>query len=320
MSARRVMSWGLLVVLLCALAAVPFRGVAAPLPPGEKSSATGPEIEVQFIDGSRMRVKLLDEKLELVTKHGTLQIATADVRRVEFATRIPQADADKIRVAVLALGSPEHKVRVQAATDLKAIGPRSFAALTKATKHDDPEVAQRADDLVEFLKAKYSDVQLEIREQDVVHTDDSKIAGQLSAAQFRIGTFQFGELRMKVADVRSLGDGPDEDDLVAANAQPAPHNMSAFAGQFNKTHLFTVVGAQPNTGTVYGTDQYTLDSYLGLAAVHAGVVKPGQTAVVKVKVTQSPQGFTSSTRNGVFSNQYGFYQPGAYEFVKKKVK
>jgi len=36
-----------------------------------------------------------------------------------------------------------------------------------------------------------------------------------------------------------------------------------------------------NNAALWGSDIYTLDSTLGMAAVHAGVVKAGQTGVVK---------------------------------------
>ena len=330
MSARRA----ILFSLWAALALLPFRGTAAaPGPTADvKSAAAGPEVDLKFIDGSVLKAKLLDEKLELVTKHGTLQVAVADVRRVEFATRIPPADADRIRLAVLALGNPEHKVRQQASADIKAIGPRAFAALQKAAEHEDPEVAQRAEELMAFLKAKYTEAQREVRDKDVIHTEDSKLAGTLSAATLRIGTFQFGELRAKLSDVAAIGDTPDEDDLLAANAAPAPASMMTYANQIGKVLTFRVTGGQAQQmlggppgamiagGTVWGTDQYTLDSFFPTAAVHAGVVQAGQTKTVRVKIVASPNQFAGSTRNGVQSHAFGQFPSGAFEFLGGKKK
>ena len=76
------------------------------------------------------------------------------------------------------------------------------------------------------------------------------------------------------------------------------------------------------TGTannnIWGTGTYTLDSYLPMAAVHAGVIKNGETATVKVKIVASPNQFTGSSQNGVGSAPYGQYPAGAYEFLIKK--
>ena len=60
-------------------------------------------------------------------------------------------------------------------------------------------------------------------------------------------------------------------------------------------------------GPVWGTDVYTGDSMLAPAAVHAGVVKAGETAIIKVKVVRPPTRFQGAARNGVTSNDFGRY-------------
>ncbi len=73
-------------------------------------------------------------------------------------------------------------------------------------------------------------------------------------------------------------------------------------------------------GSVYGTDVYTLDSDVGAAALHAGVLKPGQTKTLEVEVLAPPPSFSGSTRNGITSVSFGFYPPGAFRFVKPEGK
>ena len=58
---------------------------------------------------------------------------------------------------------------------------------------------------------------------------------------------------------------------------------------------------------VRGTDTYTVESPLAVAAVHAGVLKAGQTGVVKVKMMGPQAAFQGSTRNGVTTNGFGPY-------------
>lgn len=58
-------------------------------------------------------------------------------------------------------------------------------------------------------------------------------------------------------------------------------------------------------GMVWGTDIYTGDSVLAAAAVHAGLVKPDESAVLKVSVTSPPAQFQGSMRNGVTSHDFG---------------
>jgi hypothetical protein len=275
------------------------------------------EVEVKYTDDSTMKLKVLDEKLELDTKHGKLFVAVADVRRIEFGGRTPPEAAEKIALAVSNLGHPDFNVREAASAELRGHRERAYPALLKATKHADPEVGRRADEAVKYLFTKLPANQLEPREFDVVHTDDSKITGRLAAASLRVATFQFGEQNLKLADVRSLKTGGAAEEVV--NAAAAPGNLMAYQNQFGKEMVFALTGAQPNGqgSSVWGTDAYTLDSNLAAAAVHSGAVQPGQSGVVRVRIVNSPPQFVGTSRNGVNSATYGNYPSGAFEFVRK---
>jgi hypothetical protein len=45
------------------------------------------------------------------------------------------------------------------------------------------------------------------------------------------------------------------------------------------------------------------------------VVKDGQTGAVRLKIVESPDSFTGSSRNGVSSHNFGRY-PAAYKILK----
>ncbi|MEA3212007.1 MAG: hypothetical protein QOE70_5064 [Chthoniobacter sp.] len=79
------------------------------------------------------------------------------------------------------------------------------------------------------------------------------------------------------------------------------------AAETSRILFFRVTGA-PH-GSLYGTDVYTSDSTLATAAVHAGVLRVGQTGIVKVTTIPSHQGYAGSTRNGITSSSWGSY-PG----------
>jgi hypothetical protein len=94
----------------------------------------------------------------------------------------------------------------------------------------------------------------------------------------------------------------------------------AYQHQFGKEMVFSLTGYTPGGGqqaSVWGSDIYTLDTNLAAAAVHAGVLKPGEAGAVRVRVVQSPPQFASSFRNGINSNAYGNYAAGGYEFLRK---
>jgi hypothetical protein len=288
-------------------------------PESSKSAQPAVEVEVRFIDDSSMKLKILDIQLELATKYGSLQIPVTDIRRIEFATRTPPDVSERISNAIGNLGHPDFQIREQATAELKGYRERAYGPLLKATKNTDPEVSRRADDALRFIQTRVPPAQLEARDWDVVHTEDSKITGRLSAVTLRVYTFQFGEQQVKVADIRSIRSASGIAAEEVASAAPAPANMSGFQNQFGKEMTYTVTGAQPGTqGTgIWGTDIYTLDSSVAAAAVHAGLLQPGQTAVLRVRIVPSPPQFVGSQRNGMGSSGYGNYPAGGFEFVRK---
>ena len=88
-------------------------------------------------------------------------------------------------------------------------------------------------------------------------------------------------------------------------ASDAPARIQDLCDTPGTTYYFRVTGA--SNGSVWGTDVYTGDSALALAAVHAGAVKPGGTAVVRVTVQRPLNHYQGSVRNGVTSHDYGRY-------------
>ena len=88
-------------------------------------------------------------------------------------------------------------------------------------------------------------------------------------------------------------------------ASDAPARIQDLCDTPGTTYYFRVTGA--SDGSLWGTDVYTGDSSLPVAAVHAGAVKPGETAVVRVTVMRPLNHYQASVRNGVTSNDYGRY-------------
>jgi hypothetical protein len=88
-------------------------------------------------------------------------------------------------------------------------------------------------------------------------------------------------------------------------ASDAPTSMHGLCDNPGATYYFRVTGAIE--GQVWGTDIYTRDSTLGAAAVHAGLLKPGETGVLRVTVVTPPEKFPGSTRNGVTTSDYGTF-------------
>ena len=314
--------WTVPVIACAALLIAPI-GWAGPQPPHSPEPAkprANVDADVKFVDDSNMKLKLLDEKLELVTKYGVLQVAVTDVRRIDFASRVPADVAEKVMLAISKLNHSDFKVREEATAELKAYRERAYPYVLKAIKHDDPEVSRRAEEVVKYIQSKVAPAHLEARETDVIVTDDSRITGRLTAEVLRVGTFQFGEQQLKLADIRTLRTGTGAVAEEQAAAVQAPGNLSAYQQQFGKELTFSVTGFTPTPGanpSLWGTDLYTLDSNLAAAVVHAGLAKPGETVTVRVRIVQSPAQFISTFRNNVNSSAYNAYPAGAYEFIRR---
>jgi hypothetical protein len=88
-------------------------------------------------------------------------------------------------------------------------------------------------------------------------------------------------------------------------ASDAPARIQDLCDTPGTTYYFRVTGA--TDGSVWGTDVYTADSVLGVAAVHAGALKPGETAVVRVTVVPPLTRYQGSVRYGVSSHEFGTF-------------
>src|SRR5687768_5549583 len=104
--------------------------------------------------------------------------------------------------------------------------------------------------------------------------------------------------KLSSAQVRALVDSG----YLAADA---PANMLDLTQPVGSTYYFRVAGA--SEGPLWGTDVYTGDSSLAVAAVHAGLVRPGESAVIRVATVAPPPQFSGSVRHGVTSHDFGRY-------------
>ena len=161
-------------------------------------------VEVAFTDGSNLKMLLREEKIALATPYGKLLIAVADIQRIEFATRVSEEDAKRIRTAITDLGSAEFGKREAASAQLLKLREKGYPDIVRAAGSKDLEVTRRAKELVQQISASVSAEQLAVRPKDVVYTADSMIAGRIEAVSLKAHTSQFGDVQLRLADARSL--------------------------------------------------------------------------------------------------------------------
>ncbi|WP_166827676.1 LCCL domain-containing protein [Thalassoroseus pseudoceratinae] len=93
--------------------------------------------------------------------------------------------------------------------------------------------------------------------------------------------------------------------IPATEIQADPGTLTSFTGKKQRVHYFRITGDA--IGSVWGTGTYTADSDLSTAAVHAGILKSGQTGVIRVTLLPGQEKYPNSTRNGVTTSAWGNY-------------
>jgi hypothetical protein len=162
------------------------------------------EVEVRFTDDSCVRMVMLQEKLEVVTKYGKLTIPTMDILKIDFGVHVPPDVEKKITLYIDQLGSDNYKARENALKELVALGPYAYPQLYNASKVDDPEIQKRASLALEKIKSKHPARNLRLREEDIITTPTFTIVGRICTPIFRTKSDNFGELDLKVSKLRAI--------------------------------------------------------------------------------------------------------------------
>jgi hypothetical protein len=101
-------------------------------------------------------------------------------------------------------------------------------------------------------------------------------------------------------------------DAGTSDLMTDPGNMAAYRADVGMVYAIEITGS--TDGFVWGNNLYTDDSDVSTAAVHAGVVAAGETAVVLVEMTGPQTAFDAADSNGVASSSFGSWG-GSFVFV-----
>jgi len=232
-------------------------------------------------------------------------VPAKDIRYIDFATRIPDRAARRVVAAVANLGNRQFAVREAASAELLELREKGYRALLVAARHKDLEVARRAEALLKQLREQVPVDQLTFRKDDVIRTVDSCIAGRIDGEAIQASTFQFGEVGLKPCHMRSL-------QYTAIDSNPG--HIGGMRDLIGKTFRFKVKGALG--GAVFGSGVYTSHSALATAVVHAGLLKAGETGVIRVTFVAPPNAVPATVQNGITSTAFGQYG-GAFMMSKE---
>ncbi len=99
------------------------------------------------------------------------------------------------------------------------------------------------------------------------------------------------------------------EEIVVISPIADPGTLTYYRDQTGEVLYIEVTGDE--TGSVWGTDIYTDDSYLAAAAVHAGVLAQGETDIVMVTLLPGEDSYEGTIHNDVASMDYGEWS-GSY--------
>lgn len=279
-----------------------------------------PEIgwEVRTTDGKIRKFTPVDEVLTLDTKFGAVKVPMKEVKRLEFGCRLSVNDRKAIADAIADVVGSTGRTREAGKETLVGFGLAAYPAVVRAAKTAPKDALPHMGQVREKLKGLIGEDDDEPLDQDVIVTaDGSRLAGTLSPEALRV---KLGGEEKQVGwkEARVMAFGPIE---VEEKVEVIQLGSGGVHGLM-QTHFEKWVGVQVTgvaSGSVWGSGPYTTDSTLGAAAVHAGVLKEGETAIIKIRVKADAGGYSGSTKNGVITSDWGPYS-GCFEVAAKKKK
>ncbi|MBI2803534.1 MAG: hypothetical protein HYX68_00955 [Planctomycetes bacterium] len=172
------------------------KSVAQPVTPGE--------CEIFFVNGSKVRMNVQSESLEIATLYGKLAVPVKDVRAIEFGLHYPAGVEAKITQAIKDLGSGDYRERGRADKTLSGMGPIAYPAILEASRGKEPEVANRAKEIAKKMQEKFPKKDLKTMVEDRVMTRSFTIVGRILTSTIKSKSEYFGEVDLSLAKMRSL--------------------------------------------------------------------------------------------------------------------
>ncbi|MSQ96727.1 MAG: hypothetical protein EXR98_19535 [Gemmataceae bacterium] len=204
-----------------------------PRPKGNVEPAIPGDCEIYFLNGSKVRMIVQSETLDVATAYGKLSIPVKDIRAIEFGLHLAEGVEAKIEQAVKGLGSSDYRERDKSDKLLIELGPFSYPATLEASRGKEIEVANRAKEIVKKLQAKHPKKDLKTSVDDRIVTQHFTIVGRILTTTIKSKTEYFGDVELTLAKMRSLravGLASTETDVVIDSSKYANAGQWLDAG------------------------------------------------------------------------------------------
>jgi hypothetical protein len=179
-------------------------GLTAAQEPAAAKETPAKIAEVRFADGSVVRMNVLQDNLDVMTRYGKLSIPVTEIRRIEFGMHTPSALGEQINSSIKLLGSDVFRDRDEAAKGLLQAGHWACPSLQRAAKSPDAEIAQRANQILKQIGEKCSPELLRLKEDDVIHTNEFMVVGRILSPTLKAHSPHFGEVALKLSALRAM--------------------------------------------------------------------------------------------------------------------
>jgi hypothetical protein len=170
----------------------------------KKPTRPSTEVEIQFANGSTVRMVLADTPVEVQTPYGKLSIPAHDLKKIEFGVHLPEGTEKQIEQAIAELGNENFRVREAATITLTKYGAAALPALTDATKHSDVELSKRAKALVAKMQQDLPGKELRFHTTDTIVTPTFTLVGKIVTPSLKAKVEYFGATQFDLVDLRSL--------------------------------------------------------------------------------------------------------------------
>jgi hypothetical protein len=169
-----------------------------------KKSTDPLEAEVRLMDGSILRMVVLQEQIEVTTSYGKLTVPVKQVLRIDFGVHLPEGMEQKIGQSIEQLDSDNYKLREVAVKNLVSWGPYAYPQVYRATKSELAEVAKRSSMALEKIRAKHPSDKLRLRDEDIIVTTKFTMVGRITTPALKVKSETFGELDLALSKLRAI--------------------------------------------------------------------------------------------------------------------
>ena len=180
--------------------------VAAASAQDKKSPGRIPgDVEVQFANGSSVRMIVQTEAIEVRTPYGTLSVPVKDIKQIEFGVHFSEEIEKQIDENIRKLNAENFREREAATNALIKLGADAYPAVYEAAKNPaDLEAAKRAKAVLQSMSQNLAAKDLRLQHNDTIVTPTFTIAGRIQTQTLKAKTDYFGVVQLQVAQLRSM--------------------------------------------------------------------------------------------------------------------